>query len=174
MDDRMSEPGRVTTSAEIRVPLERAWSALADANQLGSFLGLRFGGAFLPGTRLAVLPEAPSDAAPGVTGTLGEALVEKLEPPHLLAIRWRRRLPGAPGTPGDPAAPEAPGTNNIEALGHFLVEFRLVETRTGVSLTLTESGYDADPGQASSRAEGFVYWVRSLHKIRQHLEGAQP
>lgn len=156
MDDRVAEPGRVSTSAEIRIPLARAWEVLADANRLGSLLGLRFGGAFSPGARVAVLEDgAGGQTAPDITSTTGEALVEKFEPPHALALRWRRRLPGS---------------TDVEPRENFLVEFTVAETRSGVSLTISESGYDANPAEASTRAEGFVYWLGRLQRIRKALE----
>jgi uncharacterized protein YndB with AHSA1/START domain len=128
---------RIEKKVLLHVPLQRVWSALADSTEFGNWFGMRFDGQFKPGAHMhgVVVPtKVNADVAKAqqkYEGIPVEITIEKMEPERLFSFRWH------------PHAIE-PGID-YSAEPTTLVAFTLQETKEGVMLTVTESGFDQLP-----------------------------
>jgi uncharacterized protein YndB with AHSA1/START domain len=156
---------RIEKRVVLRAPLDRVWRAISDAEEFGRWFGVRFDGPFVEGASIgaAITPTTVDDEIAkrqephtGVTSTWH---IVAIEPKRRFSYRWH---PFAI----DPNA-------DYEREPTTLVEFTLAETRDGVLLTITESGFDAIPDARRSasfeaNAEG---WAIQTDLVRRYLEG---
>lgn len=154
---------RIERTILLQAPLARAWSAISDARQFGSWFGVQFEGPFVAGRSLkgrivptSVDPEVAKMQQP-YEGTAFEILVERIEPVRLFAFRWH------------PYAVE-PGVDwSKEPM--TLVEFRLEPSGESTHLTITESGFERLP--AARRIAAFNAneggWTHQTQLIQRYL-----
>jgi len=128
---------RIEKRIFLRAPLARVWRALSDSGEFGTWFGVKFDGPFAPGARVSgvvvttsVDPEIAKAQEPH-KGVRFDITIERMEPGKHLSFRW---YPGAV-EPGIDYSRE-PTT---------LVAFTLEEKADGVTLTVTESGFDQIP-----------------------------
>jgi uncharacterized protein YndB with AHSA1/START domain len=142
----MSDTDRIVKSVLLRAPRERAWHAISDAVEFGSWFGMAFDGPFSVGERVTgrIVPTtADADVAKAQAPYAGapvEIWIERIEPPRRFAFRWH------------PYAVEAGFDYAAEPT--TLVEFELAEVAAGTRVTITESGFDRIP--LSRRADAFM------------------
>ena len=152
----MSLPGtdRIEKQMLLPAPMARAWRALADAEQFGSWFGVKLEGGFVPGARTR-----GRITHPGYEHVTMEVLVERLEPEDLFSFRWH------------PYAVDPEVDYSSEPT--TLVEFRLAIAPGGTLLTVIESGFDRLP--AGRRDEAFRMnaggWEQQLRNIQRHVIG---
>ncbi len=147
----MSED-RIEKKLVLRAPRSRVWRALANAEEFGSWFGVRLQGKFAPGARLE-----GQITTPGYENVPFELTVERMEPERLLSYRWH------------PYAIE-PGVD-YSAEPTTLVEFQLEEVSGGTLLTVAESGFDRIP--AARRADAYRMnergWAEQMRNIERHV-----
>jgi uncharacterized protein YndB with AHSA1/START domain len=137
----------------IRAPRSRVWRALTDAEEFGTWFGVKLAGPFELGRTVK-----GRITHPGYEHLVMEVLVERMEPEHVFAYRWH------------PYAVDP----DVDYSGEptTLVEFRLEDAPGGTRLTLVESGFDQVP--ANRRAEAFRMndegWRAQVENIRRHVE----
>jgi uncharacterized protein YndB with AHSA1/START domain len=163
MSQSTSQTDRIEKQILLRASLERVWSAISDAQQFGSWFGVRFEGSFAAGTRLTgrIVPTTVdaeiAKAQEPYAGTAFEVWVERIEPLRVLAFRWH------------PYAIE-PATDYSQE-PTTLVEFVLASAPGGTLLTITESGFDQIP--LARRAEAFTSneqgWAAQTSLIEKYL-----
>src|SRR5690348_4596685 len=79
-----SDTDRIERSVLINAPRERVWRAIANAQEFGTWFGVKLEGqTFSPGRRARGLV-----AVKGYEHLTWEATIERVEPPDLLAFRW--------------------------------------------------------------------------------------
>jgi len=145
MSRTSQQTDRIEKKILLRAPCQRVWHAISDAQQFGSWFGMRFDGAFAAGARLTgtIAPTTVDDeiakAQQPHTGMAFEFVVDRIEPPRLFSFRWH------------PYAVD-PGTDYSQE-PMTLVVFALEEVPGGTLLTITESGFDQIP--LARRAEAF-------------------
>jgi uncharacterized protein YndB with AHSA1/START domain len=154
---------RIEKQVLLHAPLERVWRAVSDAKQFGTWFGVAFDGAFVPGTRLTgritptqVDPEIAKLQEPH-TGKAFELFIERIEPMHVLSMRWH---PYA-------VDPKVDYSNEPTTL----IVFQLEKAQEGTLLTITESGFDRIP--LARRAEAFAAneggWEAQTQLIQKYL-----
>ena len=158
---------RIQKKILLHAPLKRVWCALADSQEFGTWFGMKFNGPFVPGTvmRGTIVPtKVNADVAKAqekYEGMPVEITIEKMEPERLFSFRWH---PYAIEQGVDYAA--EPTT---------LIEFVLAETKDGVMLTVTESGFDQIP--LARRAKAFAAneqgWGMVLKLLEEYLVRAK-
>jgi uncharacterized protein YndB with AHSA1/START domain len=130
----------------------RVWRALADADEFGTWFGMRLEGPFVEGA-----PARGKITHPGYEHLNVDMLVEGMEPERYFAFRWH---PYAI----DPAVDYSKEPTT-------LVEFRLGEVPVGTELTVLESGFSRIP--AGRRAEAYRMheqgWTQQMQNIERHL-----
>jgi len=137
----------------IRAPRSRVWRALTNAEEFGTWFGVKLAGPFELGRTVT-----GRITHPGYDHLVMEVLVERMEPEHVFAYRWH------------PYAVDP----DVDYSGEptTLVEFRLEDAPGGTRLTLVESGFDQVP--ANRRAEAFRMndegWRAQVENIRRHVE----
>lgn len=145
---------RIEKRVVLRASRARVWRALTDAQEFGTWFGVRLEGAFAPGARVR-----GRITIPGYEHVVMEVAVERVEPEQLLSYRWH------------PYAVE-PGVD-YSAEPMTLVEFRLADVPDGTELTVVESGFDALP--AARRADAFRMndggWTEQLRNIAAYVGG---
>jgi uncharacterized protein YndB with AHSA1/START domain len=143
---------RIEKSLVLKAPRSRVWRALSDADEFGSWFGVRLEAAFTPGARVR-----GQITTAGYEHLTMEVLVEKVEPERLLSYRWH------------PAAIDPDVDYSNEPM--TLVEFHLEEVPEGTHLTVIESGFDQIP--LARRAEAFRMneggWAAQLQNIERHV-----
>ena len=150
--DTPQSTDRIEKHLEVNASRSRVWRALADAEEFGTWFGVKLDRPFNPGAavrgRLTI---------PGYEHVTLEILVEKVEPEGYFAYRWH---PYAV----DPAV-------DYSAEPTTLVEFRLEETAGGTAITIIESGFDRLP--ATRRAEAFrmneAGWASQSKKLAAYV-----
>jgi uncharacterized protein YndB with AHSA1/START domain len=157
---------RIEKKILLRAPRKRVWRALADSKEFGTWFGMKFDGPFTPGAvmRGVISPSKVNaevaKAQKSHEGLAFDVTIEKMEPERLFSFRWH---PGA----------VEPGVD-YSAEPTTLVEFRLEETKEGVLLTVTESGFDRIPlarrAKAFSANEGG--WTIMVKVIEEFLATA--
>lgn len=158
-----SSTDRIEKQVLLHAPLERVWQAISNAQEFGSWFGMRFDGPFVAGERVAgqivpttVDPQVAESQKP-YEGIRFDLFVERIEPMRLFSYRWH---PGAVD-PGVDYSKE-PTT---------LVVFGLEEVPEGTKLTITESGFDAIPlaRRAGVFEQNEMGWEGQLTLIQKYL-----
>ncbi len=161
-DPKISD--RIEKRIVLRASRERVWSAISDAKQFGTWFGVEFEGDFVIGSALKgkIMPtQVDADVAKmqePYAGTPFHVFVERIEPMRVFAFRWHPYAidPGKDYT-------KEPTT---------LVTFELADAAEGVSLTITESGFDQIP--LDRRADAFTSneqgWAEQAKLIQKYLE----
>jgi len=128
---------RIEKQILLRAPRSRVWRAISDAQQFGTWFGVKFDGAFAPGASMRgtmvgtkVDPDVAKAQQP-YEGMPFEITVDRIEPERLFSFRWH------------PFAIERGVDYSHEPT--TLIEFVLEEVEGGVMLTVTESGFDRIP-----------------------------
>ena len=147
---------RIEKRIELRAPVSRVWSALADYREFGEWFGVKLEGPFVPGQ-----VSRGQITYPGYEYLKWEAVVQKMEPESLLSFTWAHpksmdKENYSPDYSGEPTT---------------LVEFRLEKAATGTLLVLTESGFENLPDDR--RAEAFRRndggWAEQMKNIENHV-----
>ena len=132
--DEPQTSDRIEKHFQVNAKRSRVWRAIADAEEFGTWFGMKLDRPFAPGAtvfgRLTI---------PGYEHVTLEILVEKVEPEGYFSYRWH------------PGAVDSKVDYTVEPM--TLVEFRLKETDGGTAIEITESGFDKLP--ATRRAEAF-------------------
>jgi uncharacterized protein YndB with AHSA1/START domain len=144
---------RIERRILLRAPRARVWRALSNAEEFGSWFGVKLKGAkFAAGQRTQ-----GQVTHPGYEHLVFEVLIERMEPERLLSWRWQ---PGVP-EPGVDASAE-PTT---------LVVFELRDAEGGTLLTVVESGFDSVPPRRrmSVFRENSEGWDAQMKNIEKHV-----
>ena len=143
---------RIEKKILLRAPRSRVWRALADANEFGSWFGVRFEGGFAPNARVK-----GRITTPGYDHLTMEITIERIDPERLLSFRWH------------PYAIDPDVDYSSEPT--TLVELRLEEVAGGTELTVVESGFDRIP--PARRADAFRMndqgWAQQMVNIERHV-----
>ena len=147
---------RIQKEIVLKVPRSRAWKAIADPIEFGSWFKVDMTGVtFEPGK-----PVHAKMTYPGFEGHPFDLVVDRIEPERLFSFRWH---------------PYNPDPNYDYASEPMtLVEFRLEDVAGGTRLIVTESGFDGIP--LARRAESFRMndegWAEQVRNIEAHVAGA--
>jgi uncharacterized protein YndB with AHSA1/START domain len=153
----------IKKSVLLRASRARVWRALTDAQEFGSWFGMRLDGPFVQGKSVQgrVVPttvdaEVAAHQKP-YEGLLFELRVERLEAERLFSFRWH------------PSAVERGRDYSAEPT--TLVTFELEPADGGVLLTVTESGFDALPPErrAAAFASNEQGWAMQVKLIEKYL-----
>lgn len=125
---------RIEKHFEVSATRSRVWRAISDADEFGTWFGMKLDRPFARGATVFGRLTMPKYDHITV-----ELQIAAIEPEGYFAYRWH---PGAIDDSID---------YSVEPM--TLVEFRLEETAAGTSITIIESGFDKLP--ASRRAEAF-------------------
>jgi uncharacterized protein YndB with AHSA1/START domain len=152
---------RIEKKIMLRAPRERVWKAITDAQQFGTWFGVKFDGPFKLGevqtgtiVTTAVDPEVAKEQQP-YAGMPFEVRIATMEPERLFSFRWSPyAVDAATGYANEPTT---------------LVEFQLEEAPGGILLTVTESGFDQVPLARRAKAfteneQGWTMMVKVLEK----------
>ena len=133
---------------ELHAPLTRVWKALTDYREFGQWFRVQLEGPFVAGeiSRGRI-------TWPGYEHLNWEATVQKIEPEHYFSFTWHPYS----------IDPEADYSQEPPTL----VEFKLVPTAAGTSLTLVESGFENIPRERLADAfrkndEGWSQQITNL------------
>jgi uncharacterized protein YndB with AHSA1/START domain len=154
---------RIEKQVLLKAPRERVWRALSEAEQFGTWFGVRFDGPFIEGERLTgkIMPtqvdaEVAAMQAP-YEGTPFEWIVERIEPMQRIAFRWH------------PFGIDKAIDYSHEPM--TLIVFELHDAPEGILLTVTESGFDKLPPERRAKAlaanEGG--WAHQMKLIAKYL-----
>jgi uncharacterized protein YndB with AHSA1/START domain len=128
---------RIEKKILLRVPKARVWRALSDSTEFGTWFGMKFDGPFRPGavmhgmiTGTKVNVEVARLQKPH-EGKKFDITIEQMEPERLFSFRWH------------PHAVDESVDYSVEPT--TLIVFTLEETRDGILLTVTESGFAQIP-----------------------------
>jgi len=157
---------RIEKNVVLRAPLKQVWQALSNSAEFGRWFGVRFDGPFAPGESLqgVIVPTTVdpdiAEAQKPYEGAPVAITVEQVEPEKRLSFRWH------------PYAVE-PGVDYSRE-PTTLVAFTLEEVEGGVSLTVTESGFEGIP--LERRAKAFTAneegWSIQMTLIAKYLADA--
>ena len=162
----MSGTDRIQKKVTLHAPRERVWRALSDAKEFGTWFGVDFDGPFVAGARVTgrIVPTKVDDEVAKMqepyAGMAFDFTVERIEPMRLFSFRWH------------PFAidPKVDYSNEPTTL----VVFELEETKGGVELTITESGFDRIP--LERRAKAFTAndegWTKQAELVGKYLARA--
>lgn len=163
MSHANSTTDRIEKQILLRAPQERVWRAISEAEQFGSWFGMRLSGPFAAGARLTghitptTVDAEVAKAQEPHAGMAFDFLVERIEPMRLFSFRWH------------PYAVDRSVDYSKEPT--TLVEFVLEPQSGGTLLTITESGFDRIPlerrAQAFKANEGG--WEAQTHLIEKYL-----
>ena len=158
---------RIQKKILLHAPLKRIWNALADSKEFGTWFGMKFDAPFTPGARMrgTIVPTKVNanvaKAQQKYEGMPVEITIEKMEPERLFSFRWH------------PYAIEQDVDYSAEPT--TLIEFLLEETKDGVMLTVTESGFDQIP--LARRVKAFTAneqgWGMALKLLEEYLVRAK-
>jgi uncharacterized protein YndB with AHSA1/START domain len=154
---------RIEKKVLLKAKRARVWRALADSREFGTWFGVRFDGPFTPGTALTgvIVPTAAdaevAKAQQPYEGMRFEITVDRIEPERLFSFRWH------------PFAIDPNVDYSKEPT--TLIVFTVDETKDGVLLTVTESGFDQIP--LERRAKAFTAneggWTLQMTLIEKYL-----
>jgi uncharacterized protein YndB with AHSA1/START domain len=148
----MMNTDRIEKKVNLRAPRSRVWRAIANAEEFGAWFHVRIEGTFIEGATIR-----GKITHPGYEHLTMELQVERIEPEHYFAYRWR---PYAI----DPAV-------DYSTEPTTLVEFRLEEADGGTLLTIVESGFDRIP--LARREKAFRMneqgWAEQTRNIERHV-----
>jgi uncharacterized protein YndB with AHSA1/START domain len=154
---------RIEKKIVLNAPRARVWKALTNAEEFGTWFGVKLEGPFRPGTPLkgVIVPTAVdaevAKAQQPYAGMPFEITVDRIEPERLFSFRWH------------PFAIE-PGVDYSKE-PTTLIEFTLEEKPSGILLTVTETGFDQIP--LARRAKAFAAneggWTKVMTLIEKYL-----
>ncbi|HEY3821031.1 MAG TPA: SRPBCC family protein [Polyangiaceae bacterium] len=158
-----TDTDRIQKRIVLRAPLERVWAAVSDASRFGSWFGVAFDGAFVPGKPLRG-KIVPTKADPEVAksqeayaGAAFEITVHRVEPMTLFSFKWH------------PFAVDPKVDYSAEPM--TVVTFELEKLPEGTQLTITETGFDRVP--LARRAKAFQMndqgWSDQLLLVQKYL-----
>jgi uncharacterized protein YndB with AHSA1/START domain len=143
---------RIEKEILLRAPRSRVWRALANAEEFGTWFGVKLEGAIAPGARVHGQITLPEHGHVTI-----EIVIERMDPESLMSYRWH---PYAVVSGVDYSS--EPTT---------LVEFQLEEVADGTRLTVVESGFDGIP--LARRAEALrmndAGWAEQLENIARYV-----
>lgn len=143
---------RIEKRVVLPVPRSRVWRALADADEFGTWFGVKLQAPFREGATIR-----GQITHPGYDHLTLEVIVERIEPERYIAWRWH------------PYAVDSGTDYSHEPT--TLVEFRLDQSAEGTVLTITESGFDRIP--PGRRDEAFRMnsdgWTEQTRNIERHV-----
>jgi len=157
---------RIEKQVLLRASHARVWRALTDAEEFGTWFGMKFDGQFTPGAPVrgvivptSVDPEVARAQQP-YEGTPFEITIDRIEPERLFAFRWH------------PFAIER-GIDYSREPTTF-IEFLLEDVPDGVILTVRESGFDQVPleRRAKAFAANEAGWTIQMKLIEKYLAKA--
>lgn len=146
---------RIEKQILLRAPRARVWRALTDAEEFGSWFGVKLEGTIEPGARVRgkILHPQYADVPFEIT-------IDRMERERLFSWRWH---PNAIDPKKDYA--DEPTT---------LVVFELTEVEGGTLLTVVESGFDRIP--LARRAEAYRGneggWASQMQAIAKYVHDA--
>jgi uncharacterized protein YndB with AHSA1/START domain len=150
MDDRIEK------QIELKAPVSRVWRALTDHREFGEWFRVKLDGPFVVGE-----VSRGQITWPGYEHVNWEATVQKMEPERLFSYTW----------PHIGSFDKADFPKDYTGAPTTLVEFRLEATVGGTLLTITESGFEALPGdlrgEAFRRNDGG--WSQQMKNIEIHV-----
>jgi uncharacterized protein YndB with AHSA1/START domain len=161
-----SQTDRIHKTVVLKATLERVWRAISDAEEFGSWFGVRFDGPFSVGRHL-IGTIVPTKADPEVAktqepyaGSRFEVTIDQIEPLKHFSFRWH---PFAV----DPAV-------DYSAEPTTRVVFEIESVPGGTRLSITELGFDGIP--LGRRAKAFEMneggWTAQLVLVEKHLAHA--
>lgn len=158
-----TDTDRIEKQVLLNAPRARVWRALSEADQFGTWFGVRFDGAFVEGRRLTgrITPtQVDAEVAAlqkRVEGTPFEWVVEKIEPMRRLVFRWH------------PFAIDQAIDYSTEPM--TLIVFELHDAPDGILLTVTESGFDklSPDRRAKAFAANDGGWTHQMRLIAKYL-----
>jgi len=148
------QSNRIEKQVVVRAPRARVWRALTDAQEFGTWFGVRPTSGFKPGARVsgAVTHKGYEHLTWAVT-------IVAMEPARKLSWRWH------PGAVSASDVADEPTT---------LVEFELADIEGGTLVKVVETGFDAIP--ATRRGDAYRSndegWGAQIDAIRRHVEAA--
>jgi uncharacterized protein YndB with AHSA1/START domain len=145
---------RIVKTTVLHAPQTRVWRALTDANQFGTWFGVKLSEPFAAGRTVK-----GQLTLRGYEHATIEFAIERIDPEEYFAYRWH------------PYAVDA--TTDYSSEPMTLVEFRLRSVPEGTELTVVESGFDHIPAHRRDEAyrmnEGG--WKGQLENLRRHVSG---
>jgi uncharacterized protein YndB with AHSA1/START domain len=154
---------RIEKQVLLKAPRERVWRALSEADQFGTWFGVRFDGPFVAGEELTgrIVPTQVDEHVAAMQkpyeGTPFAWVVETIEPMQRIAFRWHPY-----GVEKDVDYESEPMTRIV---------FELHDAPEGILLTVTESGFDQLPPER--RAKAFAAneggWSHQMKLIEKYL-----
>ena len=146
---------RIEKRVTLQAARSRVWRAIANAEEFGTWFGVKLEGAFVEGATIR-----GKITHPGYEHLSMEMKVERMEPERYFAYRWH------------PYAVDPKVDYSSEPT--TLVEFRLEAADGGTLLTIIESGFGQIP--ATRRAEAFrmndAGWAQQARNIERHVSHA--
>ncbi|WP_257305081.1 SRPBCC family protein [Geothrix campi] len=142
----------ISKEIHLRAPRTRVWKALADAEEFGTWFGMKLEGRFVPGQQVFGRITHPNYEHIHL-----EMRVERMEPESLFSYRWH------------PYPMDMKRDYSVEPM--TLVEFRLEVVEGGTLLKVMESGFDQLP--PDRRDEAFrmndAGWTSQMARIERHV-----
>jgi uncharacterized protein YndB with AHSA1/START domain len=149
----MTGSDRIEKQILLRAPRSRVWRALTDAEEFGSWFGMKLERGFEAGSSVH-----GRITSRGYEHLQVEMMVERLDPEDYFSYRWHPHAI-------DPATDYSNEPTT-------LVEFRLEDAADGTTLTVVESGFDQIP--PSRRDEAFRMndrgWSSQIENFRRYVE----
>jgi uncharacterized protein YndB with AHSA1/START domain len=153
---------RIVKQARLKSTQSRVWKALTEANQFGSWFGMKLEGRFVAGQKISGVM-TPTQVDPDVAkmqkpydGMPVDLWIERVEPETFFSFHW------------DAYPPEE---NEPKEVPKNLVTFALETQGDFVLLTVTESGFDQLPANKKLEAlksnEGG--WEKQMELIAKYL-----
>jgi uncharacterized protein YndB with AHSA1/START domain len=143
---------RIEKRVMLRAPRSRVWRTITNAQEFGSWFGMKLEGAFAEGRAIR-----GRITHPGYEQLTVEMLVERIEPERYFSYRWH------------PYAIDPAVDYSSEAT--TLVEFTLEEAEGGTAVTIVESGFDRIP--PARRAEAFRMndqgWTGQVKNLERYV-----
>lgn len=157
------ETDRIEKNILLKTSLARAWRALSDSTEFGTWFGMRFTGPFAPEAimRGVIVPTTMNaevaTAQQAYEGIPFDITIEQIVPERLFSFRWH------------PGAVDSGVDYSLEPT--TLVEFTLQEADGGVLLTVIETGFDQIP--LARRAKAFASneggWTMAITLIAEYV-----
>ena len=135
---------RIEKTILLRAPRQRVWRALTEAEQFGTWFGMKFDKPFAPGATVrarivgTTVDKEVAKEQEQYAGQPFDITIDRIEPERLFSFRWH------------PHAVE-PGVDYSQE-PTTLVEFTLAEAQGGIMLTVSESGFDKIPLERRAKA----------------------
>jgi uncharacterized protein YndB with AHSA1/START domain len=154
---------RIEKQVLLHAPRARVWRALTNAEEFGSWFGMKLDGPFTPNAvRRGVIVPTTVDAEVAkaqqpYAGAPVEMTIERIEPERLFSFRWH------------PYAIDR--TVDYSKEPTTLITFVLEDAPNGILLKLTESGFDQIP--LERRAKAFTAneggWTMVMKLVEKYL-----